>query len=66
MAARYTAGLKQLESCRNSFRQLKILTVCLLYIKERILYAEEKCNCAVNKQVHISQGIMTIMGICII
>jgi hypothetical protein len=45
-------GLKQLESCRDSFRQLKILTVYLLYIQEMILYAKEKCDCTVNKQVH--------------
>jgi hypothetical protein len=52
MAIRYTAGLKQLESCRDSFSQVKILTVYLLYIKKTILYAKEKCKCAVNKQVH--------------
>jgi hypothetical protein len=33
-AVRYTAGLKHLESCKNSFRNLKILTVYLLYILE--------------------------------
>jgi hypothetical protein len=44
----YMAGLKQLESCRESFRQLEILTLYLQYIQETILYAKEKCNCAVN------------------
>jgi hypothetical protein len=44
--------LKQLESCRDSFRQLKILTVYSLYIQETLLYAKEKGNCAVNKQVY--------------
>jgi hypothetical protein len=51
-AVRYTAGLKHLESCRDSFRHLKILTVYLLYIQEQILYVKEMCNCRVNKQVH--------------
>jgi hypothetical protein len=39
-AVRYMAGLKHLESCRNSFRNLKIL------------YVKEKCKCTVNKQIH--------------
>lgn len=34
-----------------SFSQLKILRAHLLYIQETILFAKEKCNCAVNKQV---------------
>jgi hypothetical protein len=51
-ALRYMAGLKQLESCRETFRQLQILTLYLQYIQETILYAKEKCNYAVNKQVH--------------
>jgi hypothetical protein len=51
-AVRYTAGLKHLESCRDSFRHLKILTVYLLYILETILYVKENCNCMVSKQVH--------------
>jgi hypothetical protein len=51
-AVRYTAGLKHLESCRDSFRNLKILTVYSLYIQEIILYVQEKCNCTVNKQIH--------------
>jgi hypothetical protein len=37
-AVRYTAGLNHLELCRNSFRNLKILTVYSLYILETILY----------------------------
>jgi hypothetical protein len=49
-AVRYTAGLKHLESCRDSFRNLNILTVYLLYIQETILYVKEKCNC--TKQIH--------------
>jgi hypothetical protein len=49
---RYTAGLKHLDSCRNSFRNLKILTVYSLYIQETILYVKEKCKCTVNKQIH--------------
>jgi hypothetical protein len=52
-AIRYTAGLKQLKSCRDSSRHLKILTVYSLCIQETILYAKEKCNCTANKQVHI-------------
>jgi hypothetical protein len=40
-AGRYTVGLKQLESCRDSFRQLKIVTVYSLYIQETILYANK-------------------------
>jgi hypothetical protein len=51
-AVSYTAGLKHLESWRDSFRNLKILTVYSLYIQETILYVNEKCNCTVNKQVH--------------
>jgi hypothetical protein len=51
-ALRYTAGLKHLELCRNSFRNLNILTVYSLYIQETILYVKKKCNCTVNKQIH--------------
>jgi hypothetical protein len=40
-AVRYTAGLKHLESCRNSFRNLKILTVYSQYILETNLYVKE-------------------------
>jgi hypothetical protein len=46
------AGLKQIESFRDSFRQLKILTAYWLYIRGAILHAKEKCNCVVNEQVH--------------
>jgi hypothetical protein len=56
-AVRYTAGLKHLVSCRDSFRHLKILTVYSLCIQETILYVKENCNCMVNKQVHITQEI---------
>jgi hypothetical protein len=51
-AVRYTAGLKHLESRRNGFRNLKILTVYSLYIQETILYIKRKCKCTVNKQIH--------------
>jgi hypothetical protein len=51
-AVRYTAELKHLESCRNSFRNLKMLTVYSLYIQETILYVKGKCKCKVNKQIH--------------
>jgi hypothetical protein len=51
-ALRFTAGLKHLESCRNSFRNLNILTVYSLYIQETILYVKKGCNCTVNKQIH--------------
>jgi hypothetical protein len=51
-ALRYTAGLKHLESCRNSFRNLNILTVYSFYIQETILYVKKKCHCTVNKQIH--------------
>jgi hypothetical protein len=62
------AESKQLESCTDSFRQLKILTIYSLYIQGTILYAKEKCNCAVDKQVHtITQAIvMTITAAHII
>jgi hypothetical protein len=40
-AVRYTAGLKHLESRRNPFINLKILTVYLLYIEEAILYVRK-------------------------
>jgi hypothetical protein len=43
-AVRYTARLKHLESCRNSFRNLKILTVYSLYIQETILYVKKGVN----------------------
>jgi hypothetical protein len=36
-AVRYTARLKPLESCRDSFKQLKILTVYSLHIQQTIL-----------------------------
>jgi hypothetical protein len=52
-AVRYTAAVpKRLESCRNSFRNLKILTVYSLYIQETILYVKKECKCTVNKQIH--------------
>jgi hypothetical protein len=51
-AVRYTAGLKHLESCKDSFRNLKILTVYSLYLQETILYVKEKCNCMANEQIH--------------
>jgi hypothetical protein len=41
-AVRYTAGLKHLDSCRNSFRNLNILTVYSLYIQETIMYVKKK------------------------
>jgi hypothetical protein len=40
-AVRYIASLEHLESCRDSFRQLKILLYSL-YIQEIILYVKEK------------------------
>jgi hypothetical protein len=47
-------GLKQWELHRDSFRQLKILTIYspYTYITETILYAKEKGNCTVKKQIH--------------
>jgi hypothetical protein len=41
-ALRYTTGLKHLESCRNSFRNLNMLKVYSLYIQETILYVKKK------------------------
>lgn len=38
-AIRCLAGLHYQESCRDAFKQLKILTVVTLYIRETILYA---------------------------
>jgi hypothetical protein len=52
MAVRCTEGSKQLELCRGSVGQLKILTGYSLYIQETILYVKEKCNCAIKKEVH--------------
>jgi hypothetical protein len=49
---RYTVGLKNKESCRDSFKQLKILTIYSLYIQEIILYKKEMGNCTVNKQIY--------------
>jgi hypothetical protein len=49
---RCTAGLKPLESCYDSFKQLKILTVHSLYIQQTIIYVINKCNCITNKQIH--------------
>jgi hypothetical protein len=43
-AVRYTAGLRHLESCRDSFRHLKILTVYSLYIEETILYVKKSVS----------------------
>jgi hypothetical protein len=62
-ALRYTAGLKQLESCRDSCRKLDILTIYLLYIQEKILYAKEKYNCTVTKQLHITHEIIAIHNV---
>jgi hypothetical protein len=50
-AVRYPVGLKERESCRDSFRQLKILTIYSLYLQETILYAKEKGKCT-DKQIH--------------
>jgi hypothetical protein len=55
-AVRYIAGLKHLESCKDSFRNLPIVTVYSLYVQETILY-NKKCNCTVNKQIHLTQEI---------
>jgi hypothetical protein len=44
--------VEPLESCRDSFRQLKILTLYSLYIQETILYVKEKSNCMVNKKLN--------------
>jgi hypothetical protein len=40
-ALRYTAGLKHLESGRNSFRNLNIPTLYSLYIQETIMYVKK-------------------------
>jgi hypothetical protein len=47
-AVRYSARLEPLESCIDSLRQLRILTLYSLYTQETI----EKSNCMVNKQLH--------------
>jgi hypothetical protein len=61
-AVSYIAGLKHLQSCKDSFRHLKILTVYSLYIQETILYAKEKRNCTVNKKyIYITQEIIKII-----
>jgi hypothetical protein len=67
-AVRHMAVLRKLVSRRDSFRELKILIVYLLYIQETISCAKENCNCAVNKQVHtynITIIIMIIIGMYI-
>jgi hypothetical protein len=51
-ALRYTARLKHSESRKDSFRQLKILTVYSPYIQKTISYMKEKCNCMINKNIH--------------
>jgi hypothetical protein len=51
-AVKYISGLKHLESCSNSFINLKILIVCSLYIQETILYVKEKWDCTANEQIH--------------
>lgn len=58
-AIRYAAGLKQLESCRDSFRHLKILGYTQ-YTYKKLFYMQKKSNCIVNKQVYIMQEIMTV------
>lgn len=41
-AVRYIAGLKHRESCKNSFKLLKIPTVIAVYILDTIMYVEGK------------------------
>jgi hypothetical protein len=48
----YIATATVYSHCLAMCLYAKILTVYSLYIQEAILYAKEKCNCAVNKQVH--------------
>jgi hypothetical protein len=50
-AVRYTAGLKHLESCRDIFRNLKILTIYTLHIQETFLHVKERYNCTVHEQI---------------
>jgi hypothetical protein len=50
-AIRYTAGLKHLESCRDSFRNLKTLTIYTLHIQETFLHVKGRCNCTVHEQI---------------
>jgi hypothetical protein len=67
-AVRYTAGLKHLESCRDSFRNRKVLTVCSLYIQETILYVKESVTARqINKYIRITHEITkTIINTCTI
>jgi hypothetical protein len=51
-AVGYIEWLKHWESCRNSFINLKILTVYSLYIQEAILYVKKRRDCTVNEQIH--------------
>jgi hypothetical protein len=52
LAVIYTAGIKNLQSCRHSFKNLNILTVYSLYIQETIQYVKERFNCRINKQIN--------------
>jgi hypothetical protein len=45
LAVRYKSGLKQLDSFRDSLRQLKMLARYPLNFQETILYAKENFNC---------------------
>lgn len=50
-AIRILANLQQRETCRQSFKELGIMTVTNLYIKETIMYADSK-NLLKNKDLH--------------
>jgi hypothetical protein len=53
----YTAGLKHLESCRNSFRNLNILNIHIRnnpVCKKKSVTAQQ-----INKYIHITQEITT-------
>lgn len=48
---RVLAGLHQLDSCRDAFRELKIMTIVSLYIQEVVMYVDGK-DLQRNKDAH--------------
>lgn len=50
-AIRILANLQQVETCRNAFKELRIMTVVSLYIRDVIMYVDEK-NLQRNSNIH--------------
>lgn len=51
-AIRIIAGLKYRESCKNTFRELGILTLPCLYVYEVVVFCRTKCTLVQGRQVH--------------